>query len=477
VFHLPESAAETNASILREVEQIVARGESDQAEFKRSTGQRTEAVRTVCALLNGSGGFVLFGVTDGGVLVGQDVSPETLESIVREIRRIDPPALLSPETVDLANGRAIILIRVPRGEGPYMYDGRAYVRLGPTTSVMPAAHYQKMLLDRVHSSRRWELTPTELGIGDLDHDEIIRTAEEAIWRNRMEDPGTRRIEELLLGFGVMRDGALLNAAVVLFARPGALVSIYPQCTLRLARFRGRDMSEFLDGRQEIGNVFQLFNRAQRFLRDHVPVAGRVVPGLFERVDDPMYPPVALREAIANAVCHRDYVFPGGSVGVAIFDDRVEISSTGPLRFGLTVGDLRHPHPSLPWNPTIATVLYLRGLIERWGRGTLKINELTQRAGLLTPEFEERGGEVVVRFFPSSYIPPTRVPHDLTELQREILLALAEHGPSSSVGLQGRLPGVTSNDRVIRSLQTLRHLGLVEKIGVTRGVQWRLVDQR
>lgn len=276
MFHLPESAAETNASILREVEQIVSRGESDQAEFKRSTGQRTEAVRTVCALLNGSGGFVLFGVTDGGVLVGQDVSPETLESIVRQIRRIDPPA---------------------------------------------------------------------------------------------------------------------------------------------------------------------------------------------------------REAIANAVCHRDYVFSGGSVGVAIFDDRVEISSTGPLRFGLTVGDLRHPHPSLPWNPTMATVLYLRGLIERWGRGTLKINELMQRAGLLAPEFEERAGEVVVRFFPSSYIPPTRVPHDLTELQREILLSLAEHGPSSSVVVQGRLPGLTSNDRVIRSLQTLRHLGLVEKIGVTRGVQWRLVDKR
>ena len=477
MFFLPDSIAETNASILREVEQIVARGESEQAEFKRSTGQRTEAVRTVCAMLNASGGFVLFGVTDDGILVGQDVSPDTLDAIVREIRRIDPPALLSPETVTLPNGRAIILIRVPRGEGPFMYDGRPYVRVGPTTSVMPTAHYQQMLLDRVHSSRRWELAPAELGIGDLDQDEVIRTAEEAIWRNRMEDPGTRRVEELLLGFGLLRDGVLINAAVVLFARPEALGSLYPQCTVRLARFRGRDMSEFVDGRQEMGNAFQLFQRAQRFLRDHLPVAGRVVPGLFERVDDPMYPPVALREAIANALCHRDYVFHGGSVGIAIFDDRVEISSTGPLRFGLQAGDLRRPHPSLPWNPTIATVLYLRGLIERWGRGTLKISELTQQAGLLEPEFEERAGEVVVRFFPSSYIPPTRVAHDLTDLQREILGALAEHGPASSVVLQGRLQGTHSNDRVIRSLQTLRHLGLVEKTGVTRGVQWRLVDRR
>ncbi len=116
----------------------------------------------------------------------------------------------------------------------------------------------------------------------------------------------------------------------------------------------------------------------------MPVAGRVAPGLFERIDDPLYPPVALREALANAFCHRDYSIGGGSVGVAIYDDRLEISSAGSLHFGLTPELLFSDHESLPWNPLIARVMYLRGLIEQWGRGTLKMAELTEQAGCHGP---------------------------------------------------------------------------------------------
>jgi ATP-dependent DNA helicase RecG len=310
-------------------------------------------------------------------------------------------------------------------------------------------------------------------LDDLDGDEIIRTAEEAMRRNRLEDPGSRRIEDLLLGFGVLRNGRVLNAAVVLFGREG-LFPLYPQCAMRMARFRGRDMSEFIDNRQETGNAFHLFLRGQRFLRDHLPVAGRVVPGLFERVDDPLYPPVALREALANAFCHRDYGVHGGSVGIAMFDDRLEISSTGPLRFGLRPVNLSSPHPSLPWNPTIASVFYLRGMIEKWGRGTIKIGELTQRAGLVPPEFHERAGEVVVRFFPGAYIPPTRVSHELTELQRELLLLLSELGASSSSKLKERLSAAVSYPYLLKNLNHLAACGLVEKTGVTRGAAWRLL---
>jgi ATP-dependent DNA helicase RecG len=165
---------------------------------------------------------------------------------------------------------------------------------------------------------------------------------------------------------------ILNAAVVLFARSDVLLPRYSQCLVRMARFRGiSPLADFEDNRQEYGNIFDLLQRGQRFLRDHLPVAGRVVPDLFERVDDPLYPPAALREALANALCHRDYSAGGGSVSLAIFDDRLEIASTGPLPFGQIVEELRRPHPSRPWNPLVAGVLHRRGVIESWGRGTLK----------------------------------------------------------------------------------------------------------
>ncbi|HEX6037417.1 MAG TPA: ATP-binding protein [Longimicrobium sp.] len=472
---IPETHEEANASTLREIERVVARGESLQVEFKRTTGQRTDAAKTICGMLNASGGFVIFGVTDDGRLVGMQVTAATLADVARELRRMDPQALLSPEAVELGNGLALLLVRVPKGDGPYTYDGRPYLRVGPTTELMRTEEYQRRLLERMHSVTRWETQPAQgITLDELDADEVVRTAEEAIRRNRLEELASRRVKDLLLGFGLLRDGVPMNAAVVLFGRADRLMPLYPQCTLRLARFRGRDMSEFIDSRLEVGNAFQLFIKAQRFLREHLPVAGRVVPGLFERVDDPLYPPVALREALANAFCHRDYGIHAGSVGIAMFDDRLEITSTGPLRFGLRATDLVGPHPSLPWNPTIASVFFRRGLIERWGRGTIKIGEATERAGLISPEFHERGGEVVVRFFPGAYVPPTRVSHELTELQRELLALLADLGPSPSVSLLSSLSEPISYPTLMRNLGQLVSYGLVERTGSARNTAWRLI---
>jgi len=223
----------------------------------------------------------------------------------------------------------------------------------------------------------------------------------------------------------------------------------------------------------VGNVFDLLIRAQRFLRDHLPIAGRLVPNLFERIDDPLYPPLALREALANALCHRDYTSPGSSVGVAIYDDRLEITSTGNLPFGLTPVDLTRPHASQPWNPLMADVFYRRGIIEQWGRGTLKIIHLTEQAGLVTPEFEVRGGEVVVRFYPLGYVPPSRVSHELSPFQQELLAVLAAAGPSSMSVIRGHLSHPAPRSTVGDSLQLLRKLGLVQLQGSKKGSRWSL----
>lgn len=108
---------------------------------------------------------------------------------------------------------------------------------------------------------------------------------------------------------------------------------------------------------------------------------------------------------------------------AIYDDRLEVTSSGTLHFGLTVESLFEPHESLPWNPLVAQVFYRRGIIEQWGRGTIKMRELTTNAGLPAPEIEDAGGCVTVRFRPESYV-PRRVEREVTERQRAILSLLA-----------------------------------------------------
>ena len=120
-------------------------------------------------------------------------------------------------------------------------------------------------------------------------------------------PGTRDPKELLRGLGLIKDGVLLRAAVVLFGKTERVEVEMLHCLLRVARFRGINRLEFLDNRQFRDNAFGLLLRAERFMRENLPVAGRIVPNLFERVDEPLYPPEALREALANAFCHRDIV--------------------------------------------------------------------------------------------------------------------------------------------------------------------------
>lgn len=456
---------------------LINTGEGERVEFKRSTAELDGALQTVCAFLNsGQGGWVLFGVSNSGKIVGQDVSDDTLKKIANALRsRIDPSGPVHIDRIELSNGRAVAVVEAEAASGLYYVDGQPFERVASTTRRMTATIHQNRLLQHLHSSDRWEIQPAaSMTIDDLDAAEIVRTIEESIRRQRMGEPNTRDIRSLLLGMRLYDGETLLNAAVVLFGRPEALPIRYPQCLLRLARFRGVHANEFVDNRQEIGNIFSLLTHADRFLRDHLPIAGRIVPNLFERIDDPLYPPEALREALINAFAHRDYRAGGGAVSIGIYDDRLEITSTGPLQFGLLPEDLLKPHLSRPWNPTIADVLYRRGIIENWGRGTIRMVELARAAGMPDPEIDANRHCVTIRFNVARYVAPSRVSHDLSPLQQSILQALSETGPSSLAQLAGELGGHIHRRTLQDNLQILRSFGLVELHGGgPASFRWRL----
>src|SRR4030042_5025707 len=176
---------------VRELKELISNGESERLEFKRSTGQRTDAAKAVCAMLNGLGGFVLFGVNNKGEVTGQQVSAKTLEDIAVELRKIEPPAFPDIETMNLKKGTAVILLTVPGGGGPYTFDGRAYLRPGPTTILIPRDEYERRLVERLHATRRWENEPVEGGvsISDLDAEEIKIPLANPIRLGRLEATG------------------------------------------------------------------------------------------------------------------------------------------------------------------------------------------------------------------------------------------------------------------------------------------------
>jgi ATP-dependent DNA helicase RecG len=164
---------------------------------------------------------------------------------------------------------------------------------------------------------------------------------------------------------------------------------------------------------------------------------------------------------------------GGAVSLAIYDDRLEIWSSGALPLGMEVEDLKREHLSRPRNPLIAEVFYRRGLVERWGRGTQRIVELCLRAGHPEPEFLEIGGAVGVRFLPSGYVAPLRVAHDLTNRQRQILQAVAGGRERQFANIRAQIDPAVA-DRTLRDdLIHLKRLGLIDSSGHGRGAVWFL----
>jgi ATP-dependent DNA helicase RecG len=191
---------------------------------------------------------------------------------------------------------------------------------------------------------------------------------------------------ILRGFGLLRDGLLFQAAVALFGNAEQLQVLYPQFSLRLARFRGLDrLAPFEDKRRYWGHAFRLLRRAESFLMDHTPIASRVLPQM-EREDLPAYLPAVTREGLANALCHRDYTQASDCLSVAMYDDRLEIVNPGGLHFGLTSESLSTPPESRPWNPLIAGVFYRAGIIESWGSGTTRMLEACQDQGRPSPSW-------------------------------------------------------------------------------------------
>lgn len=388
---------------IKDLENLIAGGEGERVEFKKSTGQRTLAAKTVCAMSNGLGGFVLFGVTDKGEAIGQLVTAKTLEDITAELRRIEPPVFPDIETITLKKDLSVVLLRVSGGGGPYVFNGQPYVRYGPTTSLMPRDTYEKKLITKFHATRRWENEPVPDGvtIDDLDAEEIQITLDNAVRLGRLEPVSRSDSEAVLRGLELIKNGQLLNAAVILYGKSDQLKILYPQMSIRMARFRGNNrLADFSDNRQYWGHAFSLMRRAENFLMDHVPIAGRILPEKMVREDQPWYPPRATREALANAFCHRDYTIAGGAVAVAMYDDHLEITNPGELQFGLTPEKLTKPHESRPWNPIIANVFYRAGIIERWGMGTLNIIDWCVENGNPPPTWNDSSGSVFVSFLPA-----------------------------------------------------------------------------
>lgn len=380
-----------------DLERLVAAGESETLEFKRSTAELRRAGETLCGFLNGNGGRVLIGVAPDGKIVGQDVADSTLRDIAAMLGRFEPAVHIEMERVALDNGRELIVLDAPsaRENAPFVFDGRPYKRVGSITTTLPQAEYEALLLDRNHSRHRWENQPA-VGVGhdDLDHEEILHTRETAIAQRRLSASTPMDVGDILDRLGLRVAGQVTQAAQMLYGT--RFLPHYPQGLLKLGRFRGtRITGDILDDKQEHLHAFAMVREAiawlDRTLPPHFP------PASIFRQDRQPVPAEALRETIGNAVFHRDLSRAASYVAIAVFDDRVEVRSMGGFPTGISADMLSREHPSVLRNPLIAGAFHRTGAVEVWGRGTNRVIDACRDRGIAAPEYAESAGVVTVTF--------------------------------------------------------------------------------
>ncbi|MCZ8297751.1 MAG: RNA-binding domain-containing protein [Flavobacterium sp.] len=364
---------------------LLKQHEGERLEFKSSINKNSIA-EVITSFINTKGGDLLIGINDDKTPSGQSITENDrvdLETfLVNEIRPI-APIFSRLETYKKKN---IIMISVWEGANkPYYFRNNIYTRIGERTTISKDIAVSNLLIERTFSENRWERQAV-LGasIDDLDLNEVRNsmTAYESYTNINLNSD----IEEFLINTGLIVNGNVTNACIVLFGKNPT--QFIPQSKIKLVVHPGTAPGDaFYENRMYQDNVFQ---NIRLILSDLDSIIGRdiKIDGIL-RKEQKLYPEKALREGLLNAIVHRDYSVSKAFLTISVFSDRLVISNYGGLPDELTVRDLKTEHNSILRNPDIAQMCFYNDLIEMLGTGTLRMIRSCKVGGFKIPIWKNK----------------------------------------------------------------------------------------
>jgi len=381
---------------INEIKQLLKEGESNTLEFKSNLNKEAIA-KVLCSFMNAEGGRLIVGVDESGTINGVDISQDKIDDLRLYLTRsIIPNTPIDLSVVNVKEDKKILILKVQEGsKQPYIYDGGIYFRNGERTQKATSSEVSKLIHQRQEDEQHWE-RQLNLGVDweDLDEDMIVRTFSDARESQRLgyesSDVGT-----LLQEFGLMSNMAFTNACTLLFAKKAH--QFIPQVRVRITEYPSSKTGDtYLNDEFLEGNLFTIVNKLQKHI-DQLGSRSLFVENDWQRKDF-SFPPKALREGLLNAIVHRDYAKYNSHMTVSIYPDQLIIANSGTLPEELGgKASLKRLHRSFPNNPDIAHIFFLRGYIEKLGRGTNKIVEECKLAGLKAPIWKDTGSEVILTF--------------------------------------------------------------------------------
>jgi len=363
---------------------LIRIGGGERVEFKESLSDVKGIMETICAFLNSRGGYIIVGVDDSGHVKGIDIGRGTIPRLVGMIRDAIEPQVIPQIEVTEIHGRKIIVIKVDEGiDKPYLYKGIAFKRVGASNQRISREELERIILEKYKPRLSAEDNPVDATLSDISESIINRFVHVAENTRHVRLAYSSK-EDFLRRMRLIRDSTLTLASILLFSEdPQPYV---PYAVVKCGRFK--DPLYPLLEREITGNLFDQVELTLSFIRENISYRSYINENGV-RVEKYEIPLGAIREAIVNAVVHRDYSIPS-PIYVKIFDDRIEVINPGKLPDPLTPEDLKREHQSILRNPKIGNVMFLYGYIEKWGTGTNKMIKLCIEEGLREPDFIEQG---------------------------------------------------------------------------------------
>ncbi len=458
----------------KSVADLLSEREGTRLDFKRDLSSMKRLLETVCSFLNTAGGTLVVGVEDQTrVVLGLDDVEKQEEKLANSVASaIEPQPTVQLEIVTHED-RDLLLLRAAYAAGPFFIKERGkekgtFVRIGSNS--LPASPEKVAELERARRMGAWDQEPMPgLTRGDLDRQAIKR------W---LDAVGERSTDAKLRGLGVLAEyggkPVPTRAGIILFGREQAIH--FPDAQIRCVQFRGVDKSEpVVKSEDSEETVLDGIEAAVRFIERNTDRIVRIT-GRTRREELDPYPPPAVREVLNNAVAHADYAVEGASIFVALYSDRLEISSPGTWPPGFSREDFESG-VSLRRNKAISRVLMRLGVIEGYGSGYDRVIAACRDGGYPEPEWIENGPQikVVLRPHPASDLsaqpmsagPPggrerSRSPVTVEERDAAVLAAIDNLERPNTADIR-RQTGISTRS-LGRDLRRLREAGVIEFVG-------------
>jgi len=405
------------------IDELIKEQESENLEFKNNW--RDEYLKTLSAFANSKGGRLILGRDDKRNIIGVDNWRKLLEDIPSKSR--EKLGLTPSVKCTEISGRKIIIVKIKSSQIPISYNGKYYRRNGSTTVEISGLELSHFLLSKL--GKTWDVLPSDASFKDIDLDTVN------LFKNltRKRIPSISDIDSLEKVFTnlelITEDRKITKAGLLLFGREPHRFFI--SAKTRVGRFK--TSTTILDTVIAEGNLFNQLERTVEAIKKHLSVRFEI-KGI-ERQDIWDYPIEAVREAVINALIHKDYLSTA-EIQIKIYDDKIWMWNPGKLPKELSIEDLKKEHSSYPRNPLIANVFYLAGFIERWGSGTKRIVDLCKEQNLPEPDYKEEQGGFSVWFYKDIYMEENLGKMELNKRQIKAVMYVKKRGKITNKEYRG-----------------------------------------